>query len=207
MLAIDLRGMPFFVHDYEDALSKAIIRNGDYWESDILDYLYDTYPHQKTILDVGANIGNHSHYFARYLNYNLIVSFEPIEENINILKENLAPFKSTVIIPSAVSDHNGTTHMAISSANSGAHEVNPDGSVEVKIRTIDSLALSHVTLIKIDAEYHEPQVIVGAEATIKKNKPLILIEDSNREYGPMLKLLGYEMLKEWTHHNTFLYGV
>src|SRR5260221_8795610 len=77
------------VHDAGEDFSDAIIRDNDFYERDILDYIRDNYPIHECILDVGANIGNHTVYFAKYLDYKAIVAFEPIPDNFVLLKENI----------------------------------------------------------------------------------------------------------------------
>lgn len=204
VIETSLRGIPFTVHDEDDDLSRAILRNGDFWEFDILDYIRDNYPKQHTIIDVGANIGNHSLYFSQYLNYTQIISFEPIEENFQLLVKNMRNSFMVGLNKYAVSDHSGSVFMTRDKSNYGAHEVRPDGIEEVPCVSIDKLGLMDVSLIKIDAEWHEPQVLDGASETIYRCLPLILIEDVKREYSSLFPR-GYEMVGAWDHHNTFLW--
>lgn len=46
----------------------------------------------------------------------------------------------------------------------------------IPLMTLDSLSLANVSLIKIDVENMEDQVLEGARETILKNRPVILIE-------------------------------
>ena len=60
------------------------------------------------ILDVGANIGNHSLFFAKYMNCNKIFSFEPYHQNIELFKRNLSNFKDKcVLFETALSNKDG----------------------------------------------------------------------------------------------------
>lgn len=204
MRTLILRGQPLIIHDNED-LSNAIERNGDYWEADILDYLRDNFYYHNTIVDVGANIGNHTAYFARYLQADQILAFEPIQENYDLLIKNCQDFANVWPIKSAISNYNGSINMMKNFSNWGAHEVNSEGTVTAYCYTIDRMVglLTPTTLIKIDAEWHEPQVIAGAQGIIQADKPLILIEDANKAYAELLP--EYTMIKAWEHHNTYLY--
>lgn len=208
MREVNLRGIPFFLHDDKDDLSNAIAGNRDFWEADILDYIKDNYPTHNTILDIGANVGNHSVYFANFLEYKCIMAFEPEGTNYGLLAINMAQYKNIGLARMAVSNHTGKVGFQKHNTNYGAHAVNednPDIEEYVNCVSIDRIALSHVTLMKIDVEFHEPQVIEGATDTIIRCHPLILIEDVNVEYHRSLYPLGYKIEKDWTHHSTYLW--
>jgi FkbM family methyltransferase len=202
-----VRGIPFLLHEDED-LSNAIRRSKDFWEGDILDYIRDNFPTHSVILDIGANIGNHTVYFATYLNYTKIVAFEPVARNFFLLQQNIQKFSGSrlLVYQRGLSDKAEWTGIEPNVGNLGASEIHADGSERVYVDTVDNVAewwYAPITLMKIDVEWHEPQVLRGAEKTIQKHKPLILIEDTKREYGKLLP--DYEMIMAWEHHNTFLY--
>ncbi len=50
--------------------------------------------------------------------------------------------------------------------------------IKIKTVSLDSLELEPIDLLKIDVEGHEKQVVEGAELTIKKHKPVIVLEVS-----------------------------
>jgi len=52
----------------------------------------------------------------------------------------------------------------------------------VKIATLDSFQLQHVSFIKIDVEGHELHVLEGAKQTLSTQRPTVLLEikDQNR---------------------------
>jgi hypothetical protein len=47
----------------------------------------------------------------------------------------------------------------------------------INVITLDSLNLSNISMIKIDVENHEVEVLEGAKQTILLNKPIIFIEN------------------------------
>ena len=70
------------------------------------------------------------------------------------------------------------------------------GGDKVEARTIDSFGFSEVSLIKIDVEGHEAEVLHGAEKTISAFHPVIIVEISkgNRTVVmPILKGHGYSV--------------
>ena len=204
-------GVLLSVHDAGDSFSDRIVRERDYFERDILHYLCENYPTQQCIIDVGANIGNHTVYFATYLEYKAIVCIEPIDDNFVLLKENTKDFGAIFLRHGVAGDSTETVKLAIRRENMGACEIvndysdEPDFQIAPQIR-LDDLFVPKVTLIKIDVEWYEPYVLEGAKNLIEEDKPLILIEDTDKKYGPLLPDY-YRLLKEWPEHNTYLYGV
>mgnify|MGYP000541176999 CR=1 FL=1 len=188
-----IRNIEFKLHE-DEALSNHIRREQDFFEPDILDYLKDHHPTQNLIIDAGANIGNHSIYFANFLKYKEIYCFEPLEVNFRVLKSNL-PYPNIQLFQKALSDKGKTLKMSANTGNMGASKIDLNGDTEVEAITLDSLNLENVSLLKIDVENHEPQVLIGAQETIQRCKPLILIEDWNETYAKLLP--NYILEKAW----------
>lgn len=199
-------GNVLHLHGDVDQLSNRILSDEDYFEKDILLYLEKNYPEQNVILDVGANIGNHTVFFATHFRYNKIIAFEPIPENYVLLEKNTRPFYSVSIRRVAIGDGDLSIRMRIDRENMGACEVTPEGDVHVEQIRLDDLFVDPVTLIKIDVEWYEPFVLLGAKSLIEEDKPLILIEDTNQEYGDLLPNY-YKLIQAWPEHRTYLYGV
>jgi FkbM family methyltransferase len=200
---LKVRGIDLEIHENED-LSNHIRREQDFFEAPILDWLKIYAPKQKTILDIGANIGNHSVYFANYFDYESIISFEPIPANYELLKKNMAPYDRIGLSNFAVSSSTmGNLLMVWKRDNYGASNINEGGYIKVMSVSIDRLMFTDVTLMKIDVEGHEPEVIEGANETIIRCRPLILIEDWKQEYGALLPY--HKMVQGWPEHATYLY--
>lgn len=206
---IILRNNPFIVHDVED-ISNAIVRDKDFYEHEILDYLVQNYPKHRRIIDVGANIGNHTVFFGKYLECDTIVAFEPEAKNYALLLKNLEVNKLTNVIPimGALSNKNGPIGLFPHSTNYGAHQVHSDFDPAtdqvVNAYMLDNFMYVDVTLMKIDIEYHEPQMLAGAIGTIKRCKPLILIEDVEEKYSELLP--NYELIQVFPHYRNYLYA-
>ena len=200
---IFIRGVNLKLHPEGEALSDHIRRENDFFESHILDFIRDNFPVHGTILDVGANVGNHSAYFANFLKYRQILAFEPIPDNYILLVQNCAFYRAFYPFKFAISNQEQLIHLTPNKANMGASMVTPDGEIEVIAIPLDLLNLYDCTLIKLDVEYHEPKVLLGAYKTIEKNKPLILIEDSAEEYAKLLP--DYDCIQGWDEDRTYLY--
>lgn len=66
--------------------------------------------------------------------------------------------------------------------------------VTCRLRTLDSFDLNP-TFIKIDVEGYELEVLKGAEQTLRKNKPTLLVEAPGEEVKDYLSMFDYEFYK------------
>jgi FkbM family methyltransferase len=71
----------------------------------LLSFLRNNYKDQKNIIDIGANIGNHSLFFSKFMS-NKVYSFEPYGQNIELFKQNLSN-RNCTLYENALSDKNG----------------------------------------------------------------------------------------------------
>jgi FkbM family methyltransferase len=117
-------------------------------------------------------------------------SFEPFLANVSLLKANMQSFANkSKIYEIALSNKEGTMTLYNSQhGNFGGFSLHSyaNGSsfiVEnsINVITLDSLNLDNISMIKIDVENHENEVLEGAKQTILRNKPIIFIE--NLYYG------------------------
>lgn len=199
-----LRGVPMALHPAGEGVSDGIRRSGDFYEAQILDYIAEHHRNQRTIVDAGAMIGNHSAYFAAFLQYDEIHSFEPIEANRTLLEQNVAPFRGVTVHALGLSSCEQTLQMATNPANMGACLVTMDGTLQILAVALDACGLRDISLLKIDVENHEPDLLRGARQSIQRDHPLILIEDWS--YGGHARLLpGYGLERAWPESFTYLY--
>lgn len=216
MMRTTLRGEPFWTHGPRDYLSAQILRTHDFFEVAILEALRERIT-GGVLVDVGASIGNHATYFARFLPHAAVHAFEPHPDNLAVLRRNVARFPSVVVHDVALSDRPRTLRLAIPDRRNMGHAVvietdpyPPEGghrrAVTVAAATLDGFGLEDVALLKIDAEWHEPEVLAGARRTIERSRPLIVIEDWAHAYAALLEPLGYRLAVSWElEHQTFLW--
>lgn len=151
----------------------------------MLTFLRENFNKQRNIVDIGANIGNHSLFFAKYMECEKVISFEPICKNIELFKMNLEKYRNKcVLYETALSNEEGLKVMYNTDEKSyGGFSLNKeDKSFEIirdfRVEKLDNYDLTNITLMKIDVENHEKEVLEGAKETIKKNKPIIVLENS-----------------------------
>lgn len=148
----------------------------------------------KTVIDVGANIGQFAVDASELYPDAVIYSFEPLPGPYNQLLINTKSFSKFNPYNIALSDHKGTTkmysndfsqsssilEMAESHKKAFPHSTNAT-PVKVKVQTLDAIfngvELDTDILLKIDVQGSEKQVLDGGTETIKKVK-VIIIETS-----------------------------
>lgn len=83
-------------------------------------------PHGGTVLDIGANVGFYSIFFARYVGNNgKVFAFEPEPQNLSFLRKNVSEnrYTNVEIVPKAVGAKEGEVELFVSDFNSGGHQI------------------------------------------------------------------------------------
>jgi FkbM family methyltransferase len=184
-------------------------------EMELLDLLCDR---NRPSLDVGAKIGMYTWRIRKHSSE--VIAFEPIPMFNRILR---AVFKGRRgrVEPYAVSDRRGTAKMRLPYGHDGkpkfgrstidpANRFDPEiigrtDEIEVETRRIDDYDLADVGFIKIDVEGHELAVLAGAEATVARHKPILLIE-CNDEHQPDAIARLSDWLEGHDYNTVFLDG-
>lgn len=134
---------------------------------------------EATALDLGANIGNHSLFFADH--FKQVHAFEPNERTFKVLALNAELVGNVTCHQVGLSDMAGAAHFRVNPNNIGASRVVASaapGTSDVMLTTLDAVArgLADIKLIKVDVEGHDYAALVGAKETILAHKPIILFE-------------------------------
>lgn len=128
------------------------------------------------VLDCGANIGTHTHAYAKAVagvDTGRVVAFEPNPLPFECLKRNMLGHGHVQCINAGVGS--AATEMGMEmSDNVGASHMK-DGS-GFKVMTIDSLRLYGCALIKMDIEGMEFAALQGAWWTISTYRPVLVLE-------------------------------
>lgn len=132
------------------------------------------------IVDAGAQCGDYTLLAAKYYDVSKIYSFEPLSSNFKILEGN--------IISNRI-ENVRAFHAALGNSN-GSIEINYFGNMmvnsqsgsseSVRMLTLDSLELCP-SLMKVDVEGFEVDVLQGSLKTIQKYKPKIIIETHSKK--------------------------
>ncbi len=165
------------------------------------------------ILDIGANIGNHSVYWAVKTDARRIYSFEPVKDFFKILKKNVEINKlnnKIKIFNIGLSNKkiNGSVSF-YDRKNIGGTHVKQDPNGNLLLDKLDNIKIeeSAIDFVKIDVEGHELEVLQGARETLLKYKPIVFVEsfpDKKQKVHEYLTNLGYHLEKSFAGFN-FLY--
>lgn len=191
----------YFSGDYESYLKthyKQLIKPGDY------------------VIDVGANIGFHSMYFAELAGQDgKVFAFEPIQQNYRALISNLDLNHFKQVIPEQIALANENKEIEIhidpTITNPGAYNLLSKGIKNTRIickkgdEFLKDRGIDKINFIKIDVEGYEHEVLKGLKNTIVRERPVIIFEydrnyqlkmnSSAAEIFEFFKDLNYEFNK------------
>ena len=158
-------------------------------------------------LDIGANFGSHTLPLARLVGTSgKVFAFEPQRILFQILCGNVAlnELPNVHALPVAVgraAGHAKVPALDYRGANNfgGISLVGSQGE-DVPVVTLDQLEVTRATLIKIDVEGMELDVLAGATATLARCRPILYVENDRAEKAEALvahvRDAGYRM---WWH--------
>lgn len=198
---------------FEDEIQKIIYTSNKFYEQEILEGLEKYIPDGAMILDIGANIGNHALYWARKSSNRKVVCFEPVSSTFEILLKNIEANNINGQISAhnfGVSDKPSKARIdSFSSSNIGATRLQRDESGELSLISIDGFISEEnkISMLKIDTEGFEVEVLKGADKTIQRHKPIIFVEtfaNKFHETDKFLKGHGYTLREKFPGDN-FLY--
>lgn len=191
--SVSKKNIPLLACVPDDTIGREIIVNGLY-EEKLLKALFECIlvswiQEFKTgaILDVGANIGNHTCFFARY--FRQVVAFEPNPVSYRLLQANIAlnSLNNVIIRKVGLSDQSADLTFVQTRGNlggSGFFEANNDRNdvksvlrVEIGDSELNKIDINvPIRMIKVDVEGHEYPALKGLKNTIEVNKPILMFE-------------------------------
>ena len=126
------------------------------------------------LLNIGANIGSYSYAFKDKASK--IICFEPSIELFECLKYNLEKYPNIELYNEAISDTNEPYEIICLDDNVALSHIKISKQSNRITRTIDSYSFEKIDFILIDCEGYEPKILFGAQNTISKYKPILVIE-------------------------------
>ena len=208
------RKMAIYAHD----LIGISINQFGVYEKEELDVLFDFLTPLKetfaagTCLDIGANIGNHSLYFAPI--FAAVHSFEPHPATFRLLEFNADVIDNVVAHNFGLGDTKGDFTLRENPTNLGnstitGRSVGESGDLAIRVERLDglNLDLGSLCFVKIDVEGFEVNVLRGAIEAIRAHEPVIVLEQHESEFVDgttpsiaILQDLGYSFC--WHHAGT-----
>jgi FkbM family methyltransferase len=199
------KGKSFKIKHYGYQIENEIfwegIRNG--WEKESINLWIKLCADATVVLDIGANTGVYS-LLAKALNPQAkVFAFEPVTRVFKKLEDNIALNHFDIVpIEKAVSDFNGSAiiydtpseHVYSVAVNKNLTAAGTQViETTINTTTLNSFLkennISHVDLVKIDVETHEPEVLNGFSDFLFQCKPTILIEVLTDDVGDKIDSL------------------
>ena len=169
----------FFIDDPADMIKQVIVA-GDKWERHSFDLLAEHIVPGSVVIEVGAHIGTHTVRMGQLAGpWGRVYAFEPQRKIYRELHHNLALNGVTNVVALRMAIGSGETRIIemnpASPGNEGGTGVGAGGDA-AELRSLDSFGFERLSLLKIDVETYENEVLDGALDTIRRNRPVMLIE-------------------------------
>lgn len=176
----------FFIDQPDESIQRHIF-SGRFYEEEDLDAISKHMREPNVIIDVGANIGNHSIYLGSRFSNATICPVEMFPEVLKLLKINLllnphVKIDSRGLGVGLSSERKNCGISARFKENRGLVRVDFEADDKhVQLLPGDELLDGLVPdLIKIDVEGHELEVLRGMNSLIQQTRPTIFIEVDNK---------------------------
>lgn len=194
--------------DPDDFIMRCIEESKTFYEVELLEYAAACGPRGGVFIDVGANIGNHTVYFSKFL-ADAVIAVEPSLKALRCLRRNISLNNITncVVVECAAGETckegelvlpvrlktkknlGGSRIRTLSDGDLVREDVIVESRVLVRpldeiAREFESVANRGISLIKIDVEGMEVSVLKGARDVLARHRPDICAEawsDSNRD--------------------------
>lgn len=191
---------------------KGVLADGLIWEPHVVRHLQRHVAPGMVALDVGTYIGTHALLMGRLAGPNgRVYAFEPQRKVYRELRRNieLNDLANVVALRYAIGAETRIVEMAppkevdlvvkaeegrlvkVGKAPGEGNASVGAGGENVELRTLDSFGFDNVSLIKIDVEGYENEVLAGATQLIRASRPVILIEILGGKRYPGAPTRGY----------------
>lgn len=193
--------LPYAESDY---IQRTIFDERKPYELEMLRAMRGCLSENDLVLDVGANIGNHTLYLAAVAGVE-VVAYEPdrrltdalshsilengLEDKVTVRQVAVAEAPGELVLVDDVAGNLGGQHVVADAEADGVR-------VEV-VRLDDEIPERHVAAVKIDVEGYEENVLDGALALLERDRPDLWIEclnsDHYRAISERIRPLGYRV--------------
>lgn len=196
--------VPFFGLVYsgylEDYIDRHVFLFGCYEHDEII-FLKQFLNKDKSVLDVGCNTGHHSLFFSRFSKE--VHAFDPYTEVTNVFRGRIKENNVSNIFIHEVGLGEKNTELKYfqpKGENQGAgsfieNQANISNDTKIlPIRNGDTyvknISVGKISLIKVDVEGYEPEVLRGLKQAIETNRPVVFVEFNkvNERFGGEAKI-------------------
>ena len=187
-------------------IGRSLELYGEYSPFEVDFYAYVLRPGDG-VIDAGANIGALTLAFSRLVGESgSVLAFEPQRLMYYVLCANLAinGIENVAAAQVALGAAPGFILVPVlrprDHLNFGGLTIGGEHGEPARVRTIDSMPLRSLRLIKIDVEGAELEVVKGADQTIRRLRPFLLVEnDRSDKSAALIEALFQLDYRLWWH--------
>lgn len=158
-----------------------------------------------TVVDIGANLGYYSWFFARAVGRNgKVYAVEPMQPILPVLRRNIGRYAAVEILPYALGVEEKTIRMENYTAPAAGYlhtglnrvqetpseDTNLSFEAEMKRGSVLFGALEQLDWIKCDIEGYEGVVLREMEPVIRRHRPVVLVETSGEQRRGLTVFFG-----------------
>jgi FkbM family methyltransferase len=211
--SIEVHGKRVWISGLEgDHIASTIATSKMFYEWQLLGALSDYLQPNDYVIDVGANIGNHTLYFAAICEAD-VLAFEPLalaadvlqlnveqnflDDRVEIRRKPLGQFAARARLSRFDPENVGASAFALS----------PEGEYRVSALDLERIERK-VSLIKVDAEGMDVAVLRGAADLIARDRPILVCEAATPTEQTSLEQLvseiGYSFVAQFNATPTYI---
>lgn len=203
LVLLDLEGFRLFTDRADVSVSVPIARTGKY-EKHLSGFFRRVVKPGMTVVDIGANIGFYTMLFASLVGDDgRVLAFEPNSENCRLLLLTIEAnnFRQVTLFPFALAEEMAALYFTPAIGSNGLvlpgrkETLLDPNCVVVPSMRLDDIERGQVDVIKADIEGAEYRALRGAEAIIRRCRPIITTEFSLEMLGRVSGVQGPEFLK------------
>lgn len=128
-------------------------------------------------VDVGAHVGGWTMVMARM--FERVLAFEPLESSQARWRRNMAGIGNATLIGAALGDERAMVRLQGGELHS-KHYCVKDAGGGVEMLRLDDFGLTDLDFLKVDTEGADALVLAGAEQTIRRCRPVVIVESVPR---------------------------
>jgi FkbM family methyltransferase len=198
------RSYEILLPDPDDHIQKSILRTGEPYELEMLRDMRMRLAPGDLVLDIGANVGNHTLYLAAVADAR-VIAFEPnthLAEGIAASAARNALDGQIEVRAFAVGAAAGhATFARLTPENLGAQAL-ALGAGSIEVMPLDALGIEGpVRALKVDVEGMEIDVLAGAVNLIGRDRPILYVE--SRDAAAFREVAHFAQEHGYTYWETF----
>lgn len=153
--------------------------------------------HRNVAIQAGGNLGIWPYLLIVEYGFRQVHTFEPDPDNLQCLLANTDGVDGAICHGAALGKHEGSVGwLKDRKSRPGWHKVAPHGGskLNVDMMIIDQVPIladyDKIDLIALDVEGYELPALMGAERTLFRDKPVLILEDLHRSRFKSFRRLG-----------------